>query len=118
MCRALENEARYDTPDRHGETRRQRNERFGAESPRVRPPQNGRYLWEWYADAAATRRMDEGMPQLLTPQEWQAWAEINGEIVRKEEFAVLMQMDRAFVYAMRKELNEQRQREADKQRSR
>lgn len=107
----MEVEAKYDTPDKDGETRRERNARFGVESPRVRPPKHGQYLWQWYADAAATRRMDDGMPQLLTPLEWQAWAEINGELVRKEEFAALMQMDRAFVYALRKELNDQRQRD-------
>lgn len=55
--------------------------------------------------------MDEGLPQLLTPVEWQAWADIRGEIVRREEFAVLMEMDRAFVYSLRREIGEQRQRE-------
>ena len=72
-------------------------------------------MWEWYADAAATRRVDEGLPQLLTPVEWQAWADIRGELVRREEFGVLMEMDRAFVYALRKEIHDQRQREQNQQ---
>jgi len=89
-----------------------------VESPRVRPPKQGRYLWEWYADAAATRRSDSGMPQLLTPLEWQSWAEINGELVRREEFAVLMKMDRAFVFSLQKEISDQRQRQSDTQKPR
>lgn len=109
----MSNEARYDTPDKNGETRRQLNERFEVESPRVRPPQQGRYLWDWYSDASSTRRTDNGNPQLLTPLEWQAWADINGEMVRKEEFGVLMQMDRAFVFALRKEINDQHARESN-----
>ena len=59
--------------------------------------------------------MDEGLPQLLTPVEWQAWAEIRGEIVRREEYGALMEMDRAFVYTLRKEIGDQRQREYDSQ---
>jgi hypothetical protein len=55
------------------------------------------------------------LPQLLTPVEWQAWADIRGELVRREEFGVLMEMDRAFVYALRKEIHDQRQRENPQQ---
>lgn len=111
MCRALETEARYDTPDRNGETRRERNERFGVESPRVRPPKHGQYLWAWYQDAAQTRRVDGGDYQLLTPLEWKAWAEMKGELVRQEEFAALMEMDRSYVFAWRREKNDQHARD-------
>lgn len=103
MCEALRIEARYNTPDSNGETRRQRNARFGESSPEPNYPERGRYLWEWYQRAARTRRYDQGMPQLLTPLEWQAWASITGQAIREEEFAVLMDMDFAYVSALRAE---------------
>lgn len=99
-------------------TRRDRNDCFGVDSPRVGLPSEGRYLWQWYSDAATTRRVDDGLPQLLTPLEWQAWSEIRGEIVRREEFSVLMEMDRAFIFAYRKEISDQRQRDAGNKRGR
>lgn len=110
MCAALRIEARYDTPDSKGETRRQRNAKFGESSPEPEQPEQGRQLWNWYQQASRTRRFEQGLPQMLTPLEWQAWANITGQVIREEEFAVLIDMDSAYVSALKAELNAQWQR--------
>ena len=114
MCAALRIEARYNTPDSKGETRRQRNARFGEEAPNPEYPERGRQLWEWYRQAARTRRFEQGTPQMLTPLEWQAWANIVGQTVREEEFAVLIDMDSAYVSALKAEIKAQNDRETPK----
>lgn len=47
------------------------------------------------------------MPQMLTPLEWQAWANITGQVIREEEFSVLIDMDAAYVSALKAEINAQ-----------
>lgn len=116
MCEALQVQARYDSPDASGETRRERNERFGVESPNFEPPKEGRYLWLWFVSAARTRRYDQGTPQPLTPQEWIGWAQISGEMVRREEYLALMEMDRTYCASLSREISEQRRRESESQR--
>lgn len=44
---------------------------------------------------------------MLTPLEWQAWANITGQVIRTEEFSVLIDMDCAYVSALRAELKAQ-----------
>ena len=51
------------------------------------------------------------MPQMLTPLEWQAWANITGQVIRTEEFSVLIDMDCAYVSALRAEKDAQFSRE-------
>lgn len=40
---------------------------------------------------------------MLTPLEWQAWANVTGQVIRPEEFAVLIDMDAAYVNALKAE---------------
>ncbi len=115
MCEGLRIQARYDTPDQNGETRRERNARFGVSSPApLRVNQKGRYLWEWFISASAFREYHDGQPRYITPDQWKFWAEINSVEVRLEEFKVLVKMDRAYIPALIAELSDQRQREYDK----
>lgn len=44
---------------------------------------------------------------MLTPLEWQAWASVTGQVIREEEFAVLIDMDAAYVSALKAELKAQ-----------
>lgn len=44
---------------------------------------------------------------MLTPLEWQAWANITGQVIREEEFAILIDMDAAYVSALKAELKAQ-----------
>lgn len=75
------------------------------------PPKEGAYLLNWLKDAGRSRRWDQGYPCTLALTEWQAWADLTGELVRREEMAALRDMDEAYVYAVSKELSDQRQRE-------
>lgn len=113
LCKALRVEARYNTPDSTGETRREINKRFGEQSPPVDPPAAGAHLWNWYKDASRLRRTEQGYPQTLTATEWVSWAQITGNPVRHEEYQVLREMDEAFVGALCREINDQRQRSAE-----
>lgn len=62
-------------------------------------------------DASTSRRFEQGFPQLITPLEWQAWADITGTLVRTQEYSVLREMDYRFVAAWRQEITDQRARE-------
>ncbi len=44
---------------------------------------------------------------MMTPLEWQAWANITGQVIRTEEFNVLIDMDADYVSALKSELNAQ-----------
>lgn len=48
---------------------------------------------------------------MLTPLEWQAWANVTGQVIRSEEFAVLIDMDAAYVDALKAEKKAQWDRE-------
>ena len=104
-------DARYNTPDRHGETRRQYNAKFGVDSPGAVRPTGADHLLAWLKDAGRSRRWDQGLPQILSLTEWKAWAELSGVLVRPEEMAVLRDMDEAYINAVVREISEQRQRE-------
>lgn len=104
-------QAKYNTPDRHGESRKERNARFGLTYTAVEQPSHGAHLLEWLGDAGRGRRYDNGYPCTLSLTEWLAWLELTGAGVRPEEMAVLRDMDEAYINAVCKELNAQRQRE-------
>ena len=53
------------------------------------------------------------MPKILSPTEWRSWQELTGEQVRREEWAVLRDMDHAYTGALAEELSDQRAREAE-----
>jgi hypothetical protein len=110
LCEGLKTQARYDTPDKDGETRRERNARFGQSSPEPFRPVKGRYLWEWFISASDFREFGEHGPKCITPGQWKFWAEINSVEVRPEEFKVLVRMDRSYINALNVELSEQRNR--------
>jgi hypothetical protein len=111
MCAYLVAQAKYNTADKNGETRKERNARFGLTYTAVQPPDSGAHLLEWLSDAGRGRRFDSGYPCSLSLTDWQAWAELSDIIVRQEELAVLRNMDEAYINAVCKELSAQRKRE-------
>ena len=117
MCRALRTSARYDTPDRNGETRRQRNARFKQESPSWEIPKGGEIIWEWFEDAGDLRGSSDGYPAKLSATEWLAWQQMTGNIVRPEEWQILRAMDTAYISALRSEFSDQMARESEKNRT-
>jgi hypothetical protein len=105
---------RYETPDRDGETRRQRNERFGVgeKNPVLCPPRYGSHLLEWFWDASETRRYEQGAPQQITPLEWAAWADAAGHLLTRDDYLILKKIDAAFVAAVAAERADQAARES------
>ena len=108
---------RYDTPNEHGITRRERNEQFidiEHKSPELIIPDDGQYLWDWYFElASAVGRVIDGVCMPIPWSEYLAWAEVAGLIVRSEEYAILRAMDASFCEETNKELQAYHKRLAD-----
>lgn len=117
MAEAVKVRVRYDTKDENGETRRERNEKFDAESPSLDIPDEGLYLWQWFWNLSTWfRRVRSGVSEPIVPSEMIAWAEVIGVEVRPAEFAILHVMDMAFCEATNVEISEWRERDREKQR--
>lgn len=98
-------------PDENGETRRERNTRFGKDSPEYSVPDAGDHVWEWFWELSGRRRSG---PEALTYAEIGEWQRLAGVEVRREEVEMLMQMDDAFVSEVRKEQRLAMERAQDK----
>lgn len=106
--------ARYSIPDEKGETRRDRNERFGHDAPPLEIPEDGRYLWEWYQEVAdGTARFRENLYHPITWADLKAWADCTGNIVYSSEFDILRAMDAAFTRGMNINVQERQTRAMD-----
>lgn len=99
--------ARYELNDEQGETRRQRNERFGQGelSPELVVPEQGQYLWNWFFELDEGR---SGGSQPLTALEISAWADLTGNIMTRQDFRILRSMDRAYLHQYEEELKDAR----------
>ncbi|WP_188862973.1 hypothetical protein [Marinobacterium nitratireducens] len=106
---------RYDSPDPNGETRRQRNKRFGFDSPEVEIPRGGAHLFRWFRDASTMRRWDSGYPAIIEPNNWLSWAQMMDIPVDVIEWRILRQMDDTYVRHMIDEIkaNAERLRERE-----
>lgn len=104
-------------PDDKGETRRERNVRFGLEqSPQSDVPLNGLYLWDWYwTISSRLRRVRDGFCEPIPPSEFNAWCEASATIIYPVEYGILCAMDEAFCTATNQELSDYRARQ-DEQR--
>lgn len=90
---------RYHSRDENGETRAERNERFGMghktpEAPEV--PDAARHVWEWFWTLSSQRRSGMGGPEAIGWDEISAWACLTGTLTRPEEVAMLVAMDGAY----------------------
>lgn len=93
--------------DENGETRRQRLERFGLAVPEVEPlPDEVRYLPEWFWDLNSCRASGLNGPQPLSMTELSNWIALTGTLVRREELAVIREMDAAYLAAVAREQEE------------
>ena len=103
---------RYDTPDEDGETRRERNERFDCEdqNPEIEPPEDGKWLWDWFLELNACRSQGFSAPNAVTFPDLESWSRLTGNIIRREEIAIIRRMDDAFLAALAEEREEQRKR--------
>lgn len=108
---------RYELPDEHGKTRRERNADFGVadKSPPLEIPGAGRHIWDWYHELSSTlMRVIDGVTYKIPPSEYRAWAEMMGHIVNPDEYGIMMAMDRVFCGETAKEVEAYREREAER----
>ena len=96
--------------DERGETRRQRNERFGEKSPEVRVPDEVHHVWGWFWTLSARRKSG---PEALTFGEIGEWQRITGQAVLPEEVEMLTAMDDAYLRAVREDQAAARARAAE-----
>lgn len=96
------------------QTRRERNARFGRESPEIEVPTEAEHVWDWFFELSQRRRSG---PEALSFGEVGEWQRLTGNIIRPEEVRMIMAMDDAYVAEARKEQADmaERQREAAKQ---
>lgn len=118
MAEAVSTFIRYDSVDQDGQTRRQRNIRFGAEHENkdVKVPELCWYLWEWFFEISGTRR---SRTERISYSDLKAWSDLSGNDINSFEFECLTAMDRAFVDAMSVEIaaNQERERIRNEARS-
>ncbi|MGE8288663.1 MAG: phage tail assembly chaperone [Stenotrophomonas sp.] len=101
--------------DEKGETRRQRNERFGATSPEVEVPDQLLHVWDWFWELSARRRSG---PEALTFADIGEWSRLRQVDLQPIEVEFLMAMDDAYLKAVREDQEAARQRALDESRSR
>lgn len=89
---------RYETKDSDGETRRQRNERFGHahKNPDFIVREEGQYLFDWFIELDKSRSSGMNGPNPLSSGEIKAWAEFTGNIIARWDFRTLHAMDRKY----------------------
>lgn len=104
---------RYDTPDERGETRRQRNIRFGEgeKNPDIEPPDGAEHILDWFWDLSAARSHGFSGPNPLSLSDIANWSRLTGEIVTREEVGILRQIDAAYVAAVAEEQAAQAERD-------
>lgn len=105
---------RYELPDEKGETRRQRNAKFGVASPDIEVPDEGQHVWDWFWEKLTNRR--KSGPEALTHAEIGEWQRLTRTQVLPEEIEMLIAMDDAYMKAYRDEQEAQRAAAADRNR--
>lgn len=109
--------AEYDLPNEKGETKRERNTRFGVTSPElidISDDVDCQRLVGLFWQVSRLRTSNMGGPDPLMPQTLLSWLQIKNETLLHEEIELLMQMDIAFLSAWRRE--QRKEREAEKER--
>lgn len=95
---------RLNTPDEKGETRRQRNERFGVVTTEPEPVNpDFEYLLEWFWDIRRGVPAGINGPDPLSMTEIANWSSLTGTVVRREEIGILREVDAAFLASVANE---------------
>jgi hypothetical protein len=97
---------RYDTTDHKGETRRQRNERFGMaeKNQNAKIPPAGIHVLEWFWSFNRFRPAGESI-EPLTYEGLAHWALGTGNRMCREEAAAIMAMDGVYRKTLREEID-------------
>jgi hypothetical protein len=104
-------QVKYDTPDEHGETRRQRNARFGQESPQPEEVEGGEHLLDAFWALDRLRTYGFSGPDPLQPGVIRDWCALTGEVLDRAEIQMLLDMDTAFLNAWYREAEARRPKE-------
>ena len=74
---------------------------------------SARHVWEWFWQLSGVRAVRETGPDPLSPSMIRDWSELTGTKITREEFAMLVAMDRRFrdAWAIEAENNAAIQRE-------
>lgn len=105
MSDAIRVFVRYDVTDEKGETRRERNERFGFDTPPLIVPEAGIHFWKWYFEISSRlMRVRDGIAIPISWADINGWVALTGNIIRPLELQVLFTIDDAFCETMNAEL--------------
>jgi len=91
-----------DFPDKDGDTAHKRAEREGREPQHIDCPPEYDYLLDWFRSLSAARAEGFSGPCPISFRDIEAWASLTGEILLREEVAILRQMDAAYLDAISK----------------
>lgn len=97
---------RYDMPDEKGETRRQRNERFGEgdKNPEIEEVDEiYQYLLDWFFDLSSLRTPGFNGPNPLSFSDYANWQKLTGHLITREELNILRELDQAYLKAVEEE---------------
>jgi len=93
--------------DENGETRRQRNARFEAESPELQVPDAITHVWEWFWQLSGRRHSG---PEALTFADVGEWSRLLQIDLLPEEVQMLLAMDDQYLRAVREDQKAARER--------
>lgn len=104
-------------PDEHGETRVERNERFGQSDLTPDKPileHSALTLWEWFWNISqSVQRVRQGAAIRISPADFIHWQKLTGVNLHPSEYDVLKSVDQAYCIAMNMELEAFRERQRD-----
>lgn len=91
-------------------SRRKLYERFNVAhlNQDIEPPEDGEHIWSWFWELSNKRHQGMNGPQPLTYPDINMWSRMTGTILLREEIAILMQMDDAYIAAVADEHKAQR----------
>ena len=84
-------------------------ERFGraetVEDPEI--PDDGEHIWTWFWMLAARRQSGINGPQPISYADIMAWCQMTGELMLREELAIIIRMDDSYLSSISKIRDEQ-----------
>jgi hypothetical protein len=83
-----------------------------VESPEAEVPDNGAFIWEWFWELRRSQPPGFSGPVPISNLELTAWCQLTGNVVRREELAILRTMDARFCAEIEKETEAIRARDA------
>lgn len=90
---------RNESRDEEGETRAERNARFGVfvEIEEPEPPDAVAHVWAWFWEWSSSRK---SATETLGWTDLEAWRTMTGALIDEEECRLMILMDRAYVNAV------------------